>query len=45
MQDVMEVADRMVVMLRGRAVADVPRAAATVEGLVTAIIGAGEMGG
>jgi ABC-type sugar transport system ATPase subunit len=43
MQDVMEVADRMVVMLRGRAVADVPRAQATVDLLVKHIIGAGEM--
>lgn len=43
MQDVMEVADRMVVMRRGRVVANVPRAEATVDNLVKHIVGAGEM--
>ncbi len=43
MQDVMDVADRMVVMLRGRVAANVPRAEATVDMLVKHIIGAGEM--
>ncbi|XWX04062.1 ATP-binding cassette domain-containing protein [Aggregatilineales bacterium SYSU G02658] len=43
MQDVMDVADRMVVMLRGRVAANVPRAEATVDLLVKHIIGAGEM--
>lgn len=39
MQDVMEVADRMVVMLRGKMVADVPRSEASVELLVKHIVG------
>ena len=43
MQDVMEVADRMVVMRRGKMVADVPRAQATVDLIVKHIIGASEM--
>lgn len=43
MQDVMEVADRMVVMRRGKMVADVPRAEATVDLIVKHIIGASEM--
>lgn len=43
MQDVMEVADRMVVMLRGRMVADVPRAEATVDMIVKYIMGATDM--
>jgi ABC-type sugar transport system ATPase subunit len=43
MQDVMDVADRMVVMLRGRVAANVTRAEATVDLLVKHIIGAGEM--
>jgi ABC-type sugar transport system ATPase subunit len=43
MQDVMEVADRMVVMRRGRVVADVPRAEATVDLIVKHIIGASEV--
>jgi ABC-type sugar transport system ATPase subunit len=43
MQDVMEVADRMVVMRRGRVVANVPRADATVDSIVKHIVGAGEM--
>ena len=45
MQDVMEVADRMVVMLRGRKIADVPREEATTDLLVKYIIGAEEMQG
>lgn len=43
MQDVMDVADRMVVMRRGRVVANVSRQAATVDLLVKYIIGAEEM--
>ncbi|MCS6835302.1 MAG: ATP-binding cassette domain-containing protein [Anaerolineae bacterium] len=43
MQDVMDVADRMVVMRRGRVVANVPRREATVDLLVKYIIGAEEM--
>ncbi len=43
MQDVMEVADRMVVMRRGKLVANVPRAEATVELLVTHIVGGTEV--
>lgn len=43
MQDVMEVADRMIVMLRGRMVADVPREEATVELLVKYIVGGAEV--
>ncbi len=43
MQDVMDVADRMVVMLRGRVAANVPRSEATVDLLVKHIIGAGQM--
>jgi ABC-type sugar transport system ATPase subunit len=43
MQDVMDVADRMVVMLRGRIAANVPRSEATVDLLVKHIIGAGQM--
>jgi ABC-type sugar transport system ATPase subunit len=43
MQDVMDVADRMVVMLRGRVAANVTRAEATVDLLVKHIIGAGEL--
>jgi len=43
MQDVMDVADRMVVMRRGRVSVDVPRAQATVDLLVKHIIGVGEM--
>lgn len=43
MQDVMEVADRMIVMLRGRMVADVPRKEATVELLVKYIVGGAEV--
>ncbi|MEZ4670040.1 MAG: ATP-binding cassette domain-containing protein [Anaerolineae bacterium] len=43
MQDVMEVADRMVVMRRGRVVANMPRAEATVDGIVKHIIGASEV--
>lgn len=44
MQDVMEVADRMIVLRRGRKVAEVQRAEATTEVLVAHIVGAGEMG-
>lgn len=43
MQDVMEVADRMVVMRRGKMVANVPRSEATVELLVTHIVGGTEV--
>jgi ABC-type sugar transport system ATPase subunit len=43
MQDVMEVADRMVVLLRGRRVANVKREDASVELLVRHIVGGGEM--
>jgi ABC-type sugar transport system ATPase subunit len=43
MQDVMEVADRMIVLRRGRKVAEVPRSAATVEILVTHIVGGSEL--
>lgn len=43
MADVMEVADRMLVMLRGRMVADIPREKATVDLLVKYIMGAGEL--
>lgn len=43
MQDVMEVADRMVVMRRGKVVANVPRAEATVDLIVKHIIGASEV--
>jgi ABC-type sugar transport system ATPase subunit len=43
MQDVMEVADRMVVMRRGRVVANIPRAEATVDLIVKYIIGANEV--
>jgi len=43
MQDVMDVADRMVVMRRGRVVANIPAAQATVDLLVKYIIGAEEM--
>ena len=43
MQDVMEVADRMIVMLRGQRVADIAREDATVEKIVKYIIGAGDM--
>ena len=43
MADVMEVADRMLVMLRGRMVADIPRQKATVDLLVKYIMGAGEL--
>lgn len=43
MQDVMEVADRMVVMRRGRVVANLPRAEATVDLIVKHIVGAGEL--
>ncbi len=39
MQDVMEVADRMVVLRRGRKVAEVPRSEATVDLLVKHIVG------
>lgn len=39
MQDVMEVADRMVVMLRGRVNANIPRAEATVDRIVKYIMG------
>ncbi len=39
MQDVLQVADRMVVMRRGRVVADVPRAEATVDILVKHMVG------
>ncbi len=39
MQDVMDVADRMIVMRRGRVVANVPRADATVDLLVKHIVG------
>lgn len=39
MQDVLEVADRMLVMRRGKLVAEVPRSEATVEGLVRHIVG------
>ncbi|MCC7450908.1 MAG: sugar ABC transporter ATP-binding protein [Anaerolineae bacterium] len=39
MQDVLEVADRMIVMRRGRQVADVPRSEASVELLVRHIVG------
>jgi ABC-type sugar transport system ATPase subunit len=42
MQDVMEVADRMVVMRRGRLVANIPREQADVELLVKHIVGASE---
>lgn len=42
MQDVMEVADRMIVMRRGRKVADIPSAEADVEILVKHIVGATE---
>jgi ABC-type sugar transport system ATPase subunit len=42
MQDVMEVADRMIVMRRGRKVADIPREEADVELLVKHIVGATE---
>jgi ABC-type sugar transport system ATPase subunit len=43
MQDVMEVADRMVVMRRGKLVANIPRAQADVELLVKHIVGATEV--
>ncbi|NDJ62780.1 MAG: sugar ABC transporter ATP-binding protein [Chloroflexi bacterium] len=43
MQDVMEVADRMIVMRRGKLVANLPRAEATVDLLVKHIIGATEI--
>ena len=43
MQDVMEVADRMVVMRRGRVVANMPRSEATVDLIVKHIIGASEV--
>ncbi len=43
MHDVMEVADRMVVMRRGRVVANVPRSEATVELLVTHMVGGSEL--
>lgn len=43
MADVMEVADRMVVMLRGKLVANIPREEATVDLLVKYIMGAGEI--
>jgi ABC-type sugar transport system ATPase subunit len=43
MQDVMHVADRMVVMRRGKLVADVPRSEATVEMLVTHMVGGTEL--
>jgi len=42
MQDVLEVADRMVVLRRGRKVANVPAAEADAEVLVKHIVGAGE---
>jgi ABC-type sugar transport system ATPase subunit len=45
MQDVMEVADRIVVMRRGQVVANVPRSEATVDGIVKHIVGVGEMAG
>jgi ABC-type sugar transport system ATPase subunit len=40
MQDVMEVADRIIVLLRGRKVADLPREEATVDLIVKYIMGA-----
>jgi ABC-type sugar transport system ATPase subunit len=43
MQDVMEVADRMVVLRRGRKVANVPRSEATVDLLVKHIVGGTEV--
>lgn len=43
MSDVMEVADRMLVMLRGRMVGNIPREEATVELLVKYIIGGAEL--
>lgn len=43
MQDVMEVADRMVVLLRGRRVANITREEATVELLVKYIVGGGDL--
>ncbi len=43
MQDVMEVADRIVVMRRGRVVANIMRADATVDLIVKHIVGASEM--
>jgi ABC-type sugar transport system ATPase subunit len=43
MQDVMEVADRCVVMRRGRVVANLPKGQYDVEVLVKHIVGAGEM--
>jgi ABC-type sugar transport system ATPase subunit len=43
MQDVMEVADRIVVMRRGRVVANVMRAESTVDSIVKHIVGASEM--
>jgi len=43
MQDVMEVADRCVVMRRGRVVANLPKGEYDVEVLVKHIVGAGEM--
>ncbi|MCU0513320.1 MAG: ATP-binding cassette domain-containing protein [Anaerolineae bacterium] len=43
MQDVMEVATRIVVMRRGRVVANLPRSAATVDSIVKHIVGAGDM--
>lgn len=45
MQDVMEVADRIVVLLRGRKVADIPREEATVELVVKYIMGAPDVVG
>jgi ABC-type sugar transport system ATPase subunit len=44
MQDVLDVADRILVMRRGRLVADVPRSEATVESLVKQIVGGIETG-
>ena len=43
MQDVMEVADRIVVMRRGKVVANMPRSEATVDLIVKHIIGASEV--
>lgn len=43
MQDVLEVADRMVIMRRGKVAADLPRSGATVDLIVRHMVGAGEL--
>jgi simple sugar transport system ATP-binding protein len=44
MQDVMAVADRIVIMRRGRMAADMPRSEATEEIIVRHIVGSAEIG-